>query len=217
MRVGSLLVRGAWLLALGLLPIEAVAAGSVLVDPGTMLETAKRVDFVGRNDMAVEQTERGPALRSTPRKSASGLYQPLNIEGAQLTRVTWTWRVDRLQTSADLRQLATEDSGATVFFVFGEPSLFNRDVPTLAYVWSATPVPDGSVIPSARYASLRYIQLHGAPAVGAWQHETRDIAEDYRRIFGRAPETLKYIAIFNDNDQTGEPVSSLFGPILDGR
>ena len=117
-----------------------------------------------------------------------------------------------MQASADLRSLAREDSGATIFFIFGEPSFLNRDVPILAYVWSATPVPDGTIFNSARFASLRYIHLHGAGAVGTWQSETRNVARDYEAAFGTEPDTLRYIAILNDNDQTGEPCSALFGP-----
>ena len=140
----------------------------------------------------------------------------MNLDGRALTDVRWTWRVDAIQRSADLRDLAVEDSAATVFFIFGEPSFLNRDVPTLAYVWSGTPVEAGAVLKSARYATLRYVNLRGADAVGSWKSEARDIAQDFRTIFHREPDTLRYIAIFNDNDQTGEPCSALFGPIITG-
>ena len=198
-------------------PHEVAAGQHVLVDPVTVLKTADRMDFVGKNEYVVELTPEGAFLRSIPHNSASGLYQHMDLDGRTLTRVQWTWRVDQLQRSADLRKLPREDSGATVFFVFGEPSLTNRDIPTLAYVWSATPVPDGTILPSARYKSLRYIQLHGLKSVGSWQQETRNIAEDFRTSFGRPPDVLKYIAIFDDNDQTGEPASALFGKIVDTR
>lgn len=104
-----------------------------------------------------------------------------------------------------------------VMFVFGEPSLLNRDVPTLAYVWTTTPVPNGSVLPSIRFSALRNVQLRGQDDVGRWQREERNVVEDFRAIFGYAPPPLEYIAIFNDNDQTSEKTSALFGPIGCGR
>ena len=137
--------------------------------------------------------------------------------GTSLTHVRWRWRVDHLAAAADLRVLAKEDTGATVFFVFGEPSWLNRDVPTLAYTWSATPVADGTIVRSRRFNSLAYVQLHGAAAVGTWQDDTRDVAADYRRIFKTEPGPLDFIAVFNDNDQTGEATSALFGPVTDAR
>ncbi len=196
-------------------PGEAAAGNYALMDPVTVLTTGTRVDFAGQTEFALLRTERGPFLRILPHKSSSGLYQHIDFDRRGLQRVRWTWRVDQLQPSADLRALATEDSGATVFFVFGEPSFLNRDVPTLAYVWSSTPVPDGTVVPSMRYKNLRYMQLHGPKTVGTWQVESRDVAQDYRTVFGREHGALKYVAILADNDQTGEPASALIGAIVE--
>ncbi|MBC8049548.1 MAG: DUF3047 domain-containing protein, partial [Chitinophagales bacterium] len=121
---------------------------------------------------------------------------------------------ETLQPNVDIRDLKSEDFGATVFFVFGEPSIWNKDVPTLAYTWTATPVKNGSMIQSQRYKSLRYMQLRGVAEVGKWQEERRDVTADYRAIFGKEPPKLKYIAVFNDNDQTKAPVTALFGPVV---
>lgn len=121
--------------------------------------------------------------------------------------------MEQIHTTADIRRRESEDFAAKIAFVFGEPSWINRDVPTLAYVWTSTPVPDGSVLASTRYSQMKYIHLHGRADAGAWQTESRDIDADFRAVFGRSPPKLRYIAIFNDNDQTGEPVSALFGRI----
>ena len=144
--------------------LSAASAGAevrVLADPAQMLATARRVGFSGQHNYGIEQGPRGPVLRSTAQSSASGLYQDVQIDGRSLRKVRWTWRVDALPWSADLRNLEREDVGAAVFFVFGEPSFLNSDVPTLAYVWSSTPVADGTGLPSLRFHSLRYIQLRG--------------------------------------------------------
>ncbi len=193
---------------------SATYAESLLFDPAKMLGKAKRVDFVGRNDFSVEAGDQGELLRSVPQKSASGLYQAVDQDGAGLSRVRWRWRVDQLQATADLRKLATEDFGAMIMFVFGEPSLLNRDVPTLGYVWTATPVANGSIIHSKRYKTLAYIQLHGRADVGHMRFDERDVTADYQNVFGKKPGQLKFIAVFNDNDQTNEPVSAVFGPII---
>jgi Protein of unknown function (DUF3047) len=202
-------------LAILLLAWQPSLAGTrrVLADPVAMMTTAERVDFVGRNVLAPEASAFGPVLRLTPHHSASGLYLPVAVAPASLGAVAWHWRVDQLQPSADIRVLNKEDVGATIFFVFGAPSFFNRDVPTLAYTWTATPVADGTILPSQRYQSLRYIQLRGRAEVGKWERERRDLVADYERVFGSAPPALRYVAVFTDNDQTGEPASAEFGPI----
>ncbi|MBG0808039.1 DUF3047 domain-containing protein [Methylosinus sp. H3A] len=197
--------------------VPAARAQNVLVDPAEMLGTAKRIDFVGRNDFSVEQTAQGAVLRSVPHRSASGLYKPVEMNGRELTQINWRWRVDRLHEAADVRRLQTEDFGAMVMFVFGHPSLMNRDVPTLGYVWTSTPVRNETFLHSQRYGALAYVQLRGRGDVGRLREEIRDVAADFRAVFGTEPGALKYIAVFNDNDQTNEPASAVFGPILDLR
>lgn len=194
----------------------AQAADRVLINPATILATAERMDFKGKNEFVFENTRNGPALRSTPRESASGLYQKTDIDGAALTKIRWSWMVETLQPTVDIRKLSSEDFGATVFFVFGEPSLWNKDVPTLAYTWTATPVKNGAIIQSLRFASLKYVHLRGVAEAGRWQTEQRNVAADYRAIFGQEPPKLKYVAIFNDNDQTKAPVTALFGAVVSG-
>ena len=185
------------------------------MDPKSILSTAKRMDFVGKNNFSLEKTNEGFFLLSVPQGSSSGLYQKVDIKGQELTRVRWTWRVDTVHASADLRQLSREDTAATIFFIFGEPSFFNRDVPTLAYVWSSTPVKEGTILQSLRYQSLKYIQLRGKSSAGKWETEERNISADYEAIFGEKPDRLKYIALFSDNDQTLEPAKALFGKIVE--
>jgi hypothetical protein len=198
---------------IGMMPPPAHAE-TMLVDPARMIETAERMDFVGSNAFKVEPCPAGRCLRSTPNKSASALYQKVSIPSLALAHVRWTWRVEQLQPSADIQKLASEDFGAMIMFVFGEPSIGNKDVPTLAYVWTSTPVPNGSVLPSQRYRSLAHIQLRGSADIGTWQNETRDVLADFRNTFGTEPGPIRYIAVFNDNDQTNEAATTLFGPLF---
>lgn len=192
----------------------ATAELLTLADPVDMLVHGERVDFVGRTEFLVESTERGVCLRSRPNRSATGLYHSVDIPLTRLRRVTWSWLVERIHLTADIRDRAREDFAAKIAFVFGEPTWLNRDIPTLAYVWTSTKVANGSLIASTRFANLRYVHLHGSGEARTWQDESRDIAADYRSIFGSDPPSLRYVAIFSDNDQTGESTSALFGRIL---
>lgn len=215
-RLGFLLLSAA-MLALESNSTDAQSAHRILADPAGMLQSGDRVNFVGANAFGVETGPHGRCLRSIPNRSASALFQRVEISGQELSSVVWSWRVDKLPASADLRRLKREDVGATIMFIFGEPSFFNRDVPTIGYVWTATPVDNGAVLASQRYRSLAYLQLRGRGDVGRWQEERRNVLADFRAIFGRDPGPLRYIAVFNDNDQTNEAVSALFGPILSAR
>lgn len=197
--------------------VSATAQDLLLADPAEMLSTSERRDFIGSNTLTTEPGLSGNVLRSTPNQSATALYQRVRVAGKTLNRVRWFWKVDTIHASADIRHIEREDFAAKVMFVFGEPSLFDQNVPTLAYVWTATSIENGAVVQSKRFSSLFYIQLHGKASKGQWQSEERDVAEDYRRVFHQEPGEVTYIAIFNDNDQTGEPASAVFGPITSRR
>ena len=189
-------------------------ADTLLASPATMLRTAQRLDFVGANRYSVEKGPFGRCLRSRPLRSASGLYLPINVSRKKLFHVRWSWRVDKIHKSADVTKRSHEDFAAMVAFVFGKPTPLNRDVPSLAYVWTSTPVPDGTIIRPARFDNARFVQLHGPRDCRSWQTEHRNVIADFKAAFGYAPGPLRFIAIFNDNDQTGEPVSAVFAPIF---
>lgn len=156
------------------------------------------------------------AIRATGRKSASGLYRDFRYRIAEHPWIEWTWRVNRLQRSADIRVKEGEDYAAALFLIFGRPSTLNRDVPALGYVWTSARLPEGSIVDSPYYpgTTRNIIVRSGEKQLGQWPQERRNVVDDYRRAFGRdPPETVEVIALFTDNDQTREPVETYYGAV----
>jgi hypothetical protein len=157
------------------------------------------------------------AIRAVGRDSASGLYREVQVRIADHPWLEWTWRVDRLQPTADIRVKDREDFAAAIFLIFGRPSMFNRDVPTLAYVWTSGRLPEGSVVDSPYHpGSVRDLVLRsGGDRRGQWLRERRNVVEDFRKAFGRdSPPVVEVVALFTDNDQTGEPVEAYYGAMM---
>jgi hypothetical protein len=157
-----------------------------------------------------------PAIRAIGRTSASGLYRDVGYNVVEHPWLTWSWRVDRLQPTADIRTKAREDFGAAIFVIFGRPSAANRNVPTLAYVWTSAQVPESTIVDSPHHpGTVRSIVVRsGGARLGQWSGERRNVVDDFRRAFGRDPPgTVEVIALFTDNDQTGEPVEAYYGAI----
>jgi Protein of unknown function (DUF3047) len=157
-----------------------------------------------------------PAIRAIGRESASGLYRETPYRVGDRPWLEWTWRVDQLQETADIRVKSREDFAAAIFLMFGRPSMTNREVPTLAYVWTSGRVPVSGVVASPhRPGSVRSIIVRsGAADLGQWMRERRDVFEDFRRAFGQEPtDPVEIVAVFTDNDQTGEPVEAYYGAI----
>ena len=52
----------------------------------------------------------------------------------------------------------------------------------------------------------------GIVSSATWINERRDLLSDYQAAFGGKPkDRVHAIAIFTDNDQTGEPVEAHYG------
>lgn len=87
----------------------------------------------------------------------------------------------------------------------------------MSYVWTSDKIRVGDVVVSPHHAGTsRSIVLQAGKAkLGQWIGERRNIVEDYRRAFGAAPPpSVEVIALWTDNDQTGEPVEAYYGRIV---
>ena len=94
--------------------------------------------------------------------------------------------------------------------------MVNRDVPTLAYVWTSARIPEGSIIDSPHHSgwTRNLVLRSGEKQLAQWVRERRNVINDFRQAFGREPPaTVEVIALFTDNDQTGEPVEAFYGAI----
>jgi len=54
----------------------------------------------------------------------------------------------------------------------------------------------------------------GTADLGKWLTERRNLAEDYRKIYGAAPDNPGFVSIAIDSDDTSSSAESFFGSIL---
>jgi hypothetical protein len=204
---------------IGMIATPSARAGTPLslADPMAPLQqawtherfgAATRYERVTLDDVA--------AIRAVGRDSASGLYREASYRLQEHPWLEWAWRVDRLQQTADIRVKSREDFGAAIFLIFGQPSMINRDVPTLAYVWTSGLLPRGTIVDSPHHpGSVRSVVVRsGGGHLGQWMRERRNVLQDFREAFGQEPpDTVEILALFTDNDQTGEPVEAYYGAV----
>jgi hypothetical protein len=197
---------------------SAIAAEPVLLaDPTAPLEQAwTHQRFRHATDYETTRLDGITAIRAVGRSSASGLYRGVDYQVPEHPWLEWTWRVDQLQRSADIRIKEREDFAAAIFLIFGRPDMFHQEVPTLAYVWTSEQLPEGAVVESPHHpGSVRSIIVRsGDERRGEWLNQRRNVVDDFRRAFMREPPAVvEVIAIFTDNDQTDEPVLAYYGAI----
>jgi len=137
--------------------------------------------------------------------------------------LAWSWRVDQPIPAADINTREGEDIAMKVCALWDMPI---ADVPfldrqilraararssdpvpaaTVCYVWDAH-LSAGTELRSPFTGRIRYVVLRGGgDALHHWEHERRDIAADFARLFGDESATLPPligIAVGADADNT---------------
>lgn len=200
-------------------PSPPLAGELVLFDPAAaLLERWDHIELEGATEWRLVARGEAVAIRARADGTASGLIRRVVFEATECPRAEWSWRVDALPESADLRERSGDDVGAALFVFFGDPvggdALLPRPVPVLRYAWTGPRHAPGEVIESPYLPGyVRTVVLRaGSAELGHWVTEQRNLVQDYRMAFGRPPENpVEGIALFSDSDQTGEATEAYFG------
>lgn len=162
------------------------------------------------------------ALRVEADKSYGNLVHPLAaLDGA--LRLSWRWRLETPLPSSDLREKGGDDTGVKVCVFFDQPleqipfaerqilrvarGRSSEPVPaaTVCYVWDTALAP-GTTLDNAFTRRMRYIVLQsGSSKLNQWVAERRDVAADFKRVFGAESPTVPPvigIAVGADADNT---------------
>ncbi len=170
----------------------------------------------GETDYQITHLNDATAISAVGRNSASGLIRRVGVDTELCPVLEWAWSVHQLQPSANLYEKDTEDVGASIFLLFGDPGLMSdpEPVPTLRYVWTTNHVAPGTIVdnPYMEGVVKSLIVRVGEAEDHSWYIERRNLVEDFVAAFGHSPkDKIRAIAIFTDNDQTKEPVKAYYG------
>jgi hypothetical protein len=164
----------------------------------------------------------GWVLEARSEAAASALYRPLDLDLRAHPRLTWRWKVGNVLVAADARTKQGDDYPARVYVAFRyDPAratawerakygvyrlLYGTYPPRAAlnYIWDNR-LPVGTMLDNAYTDRAKMIVVRsGAADVGRWVTETRNVLDDYRRLFGGAPPPVAGVAVMTDTDDTGE-------------
>ncbi|HZA56824.1 MAG TPA: DUF3047 domain-containing protein [Candidatus Udaeobacter sp.] len=122
----------------------------------------------------------------------------------------WSWKVVTLPTGGNACQKATDDQAAQVYvaWVRAPESVRSR---IIGYVWDST-APAGTICKSEKTSTVTYVVLRsGSDDLGKWITERRNVVEDFRRIYGEAPDTPTVLSLAIDSDDTRSSAQSFIG------
>jgi hypothetical protein len=125
----------------------------------------------------------------------------------------WSWKVTALPKGANSCRKATDDQAAQVFVVWPRfPEAVRSRI--IGYVWDTT-APAGTTCTSEKTGTVTYVVVRSGTAdLGTWFTERRNVAEDFRRIYGEEPDAPAAVSVAIDSNDTNSRSESFIGSIL---
>lgn len=174
------------------------------------------------------------AMHAVARQSTSGLRCDVDIDPRATPWLSWEWRVDHLPEGASVADDERDDSPARVVVSFDgdETALVPRDrmfrevvefltgtvlpFATLMYVWDGQAPPE-TVLAYPRTGRVQYLVVESGPArSGRWLGYRRNVADDYRRVFGGEPGRIRHVGLLADSDDLKLRTESWFANLSFG-
>ncbi len=168
----------------------------------------------GRMDFTVMENDGHRVLHMRSQADSSQIARDLkgkvNIKETPI--LEWSWRVVELPKGADSRRKATDDQAAQIYVAWERfPKAVRSRI--IGYVWDTT-APQGLVVKSEKTSMVTYVIMRSGPAeLGKWLTERRNVAEDFRKIYGEEPDNPGAITIAIDSDDVKGSAEAYFGAI----
>lgn len=166
-------------------------------------------------DMTIVEDGGRRALHLRSRDEGSTISR--DIKGKVNLRETpvleWRWKVVTLPRGGDSRHKETDDQAAQIYVSWPRfPEMVRSRI--IGYVWDTT-APVGTVVKSQKTGTITYIVVRsGAAELGRWLTERRDVVEDFRKIYGEAPDEPAAVSMGVDSNDTHSTAESYVGEIL---
>jgi hypothetical protein len=162
----------------------------------------------GRPDISVCTERDASCLHLKSVKSSFALEHGVDIDPAQMPYLTWHWKVAQLPNGGDFRRAATDDQAAQVLVAFDDRRI-------ISYVWDTT-APKGSeqragFIPLVHVFAV--VCESGSVDANRWLAESRNVAADYQRAYGKSAPHVKGLRLQINSQHTGTVAESYFGEV----
>jgi hypothetical protein len=145
---------------------------------------------------------------------SSTISKEIKVDVKRHPILQWSWQAVTLPKGGDARKSATDDQAAQLYVTFPRfPQQVRSRV--ISYIWDTT-APAGAVFKSEKTGLVTYVVVRSGPAdLGKWLSESRNVLEDYQKIYGEAPgEEVGAVSISIDSNDTRSSAESYVGEIL---
>ncbi|MGA8579853.1 MAG: DUF3047 domain-containing protein [Bryobacteraceae bacterium] len=141
-------------------------------------------------------------------KASFSLEKAVDVDPARMPYLTWSWKVAQLPGGGDFRKASTDDQAAQLLVAFSDRRV-------ISYIWD-TVAPKGAMESVSSIPLLRVVAVvceSGAGQANQWIAESRNVAADYARVYGKAAPRVKGLRIQVNSQHTGTVAESYFGQV----
>lgn len=124
----------------------------------------------------------------------------------------WEWKALVLPKGANSCNKDTDDQAGQVFLLWPRfPEAVRSRI--IGYVWDSTQ-PVGTICKSEKTGMVTYIVVRSGPAdLNHWITEQRNVVEDFRKVYGEAPDDPGVLSVAIDSNDTQSTAEMMYGAI----
>jgi len=154
----------------------------------------------------------GGALHTRQDGDSTSVGRRVDLDPEATPILRFSFAVEVQPRGADLSRKAREDSALRVFVVFDRGGGLLSPPDSIAYAFG-DPAAIGEVLTSERFDNVKYVVVAGGDdQLGRRLLIERNLAKDYREVFGRDAPRIKGIAIKSDaNNLKGRASAVIYG------
>ena len=124
----------------------------------------------------------------------------------------WEWKSIVLPKGGNSCKKATDDQAGQVFIMWPRfPEQVRSRI--IGYVWDTTQ-PAGTICKSEKTGTVTYVVVRSGPAdLNTWITEKRNVVDDFKKIYGEAPDDPAVFSLSIDSNDTNTMAEAMIGAI----
>jgi hypothetical protein len=162
----------------------------------------------GKAEVAVVKDGEVPAVHFQSANSSFSLQKEAKVDIKQFPVLTWKWKVTKLPVGGDFRKSRTDDQAAQLFVAFTKTK-------SIVYIWD-TGAPQGLMEDTTPVPFMHVkvvVVRSGQAELGKWITETRNVYEDFKKLFGDEPPAVTGMRLQINSQHTGTSAESFFADV----
>jgi len=149
------------------------------------------------------------ALHLKSMDSSYSVQGKVNVDVKRYPVLSWKWKVTQLPKGGDFRRSKSDDQAAQLFLAFTETK-------AIVYIWDTT-APQGLMASTSPvpFMTVKVVVVRSGPAeLGKWVTETRNVYEDYKKLYGDEPPVVKGMRFQINSQHTKTSAESYFADVV---